>query len=1705
MKEAQLLGAGKKMEQASGSKRVEDSHGKSCSNVGCGRSEKLVDGGIDHLMILAQSAELVEADHQSREDGLHGDQQPASGLFEDFTISGKDTARQHRRTRLTQIRHYARTKHAHMAERLLIKSSTDKSDFPKFEMVYPQEIEKDSKDLHYEVSTTSTCGMVNEKKVHRPNKVFDSSFDTGPTSPTAKHRGSWKSAQRGKEQLRQIDEQQLHKRKHLHDTMSTRQLDVNGEGRRGPPQIYPPYFQWCVSDRAQVLKEKQRFARQVRIQRRQKEKNQETLPTEAEIATVHTEKKRLRPIAPRLFCHKDYFIAHQIEQQTALELSKGFQGEHIVAHGHTKHVAADQQSRDKKQHIAQLGERLLSKQMSSKNSHNGLNSSPEIAQDSHIGQEQNPLRVKGVVRLTQLRCQARVKYVAEKGKVLLKSNGRTKLRMLRIIRAVFHYFGRVGCITRNETVGNRDMRCAFYLLPNPDAHTMTASTLPSTPPHHLKSKPSGTSNLQLQSSSPPPLLLLPRCASLRELKQIQATVVKAQLQHDAATLTKLITWCARNPASAMDHAQLLFGEIAQPDLVLFNTMYKGYARTNRPIRAVALFGKMLQLGLFPDDYTFPSLIKACTGAKALEEGKQVHSLVVRLGLQQNVYVCPTLINLYAECEEVNGARRLFDQMETRCVVSYNAMITGYAKSSRPNEALALFRELQARDVKPTDVTMLSVLSCCAMLGALELGKWVHEYIQKHGFDKYVKVNTALIDMYAKCGSLENAISIFEEMDFRDTQAWSAMIVAYAIHGHGSKAISLFEEMTRARIRPDSITFLGLLYACSHNGLVEEGRLYFHSMRDHHGLVPSVKHYGCMVDLLGRAGLLDEAYQFIRGLPIKPTAILWRTLLSACSVHGNAEMGKRVIKRIFELEDSHGGDYVILSNMCAVDGQWQEVINIRKLMRVRGVAKVPGCSSIEVDNVVHEFFAGDGTHPQSVEMHRMLDVLVKQLKLVGYVPNTSLVFHPDMTEEMKEVSLRYHSEKLAIAFGLINTPPGTTIRVVKNLRVCADCHSAAKLISMIFNREIVLRDLNRFHHFKDGSCSCEMSVVAPHNFQLHLSFVSLLCRNPVLILQRSVQCLRFFHPLEAQAYQPKQPSNQSENFCVDEREIVDQIQSCISKTCLKQIHARLIRTCFIQGTAVLMKFLSQSLKLDMDYSSRVLSQTSEPSMSLCNTILKEYSHGASPEDAFNLYKLMKRQGIGPSPFSASFVIKACNYMQSVVGARQMHAAIIRDGHQHDSLLLTSLMSLYASSGSGEEACLLFEEIPCRDTIAWNVLISCYTRNRRTRDALGVFEAMQAPPNGCQPDDVTCLLTIQACSHLGALMFGDQIQSYIIKQGYANHLQLCNSLIDMYSKCGCLDEAYRVFKETDTRNVVTWSAMISGLAMNGHGKEAITAFKEMLEMGVMPDEQTFTAVLSACSHCALVHEGIGYFDLMRSEFGIVPNIHHYGCMVDLLGRAGLLERAYSLIRSMVIKPDATIWRTLLGACRIHGHVALGERVVGHLIELKAQEAGDYVLLINIYASAGNWEKVAEVRRLMKDRRIQTEPGCSTIDVKGKIHEFVVDDDNHPRKKEIYKMLVEIESQLKIAGYVANVAAELHKAEIEQKESALSYHSEKLAMAFGILATPPGTTLRIAKNLRTCVDCHTFAKVLSSVYNRLVIVRDRTRFHHFRDGSCSCNDYW
>lgn len=293
-----------------------------------------------------------------------------------------------------------------------------------------------------------------------------------------------------------------------------------------------------------------------------------------------------------------------------------------------------------------------------------------------------------------------------------------------------------------------------------------------------------------------------------------------------------------------------------------------------------------------------------------------------------------------------------------------------------------------------------------------------------------------------------------------------------MHGQGKAAIELFEEMQKQMVAPDGITFVNLLSACAHKGLIEEGQHYFHLMKQVHRIEPKMEHFGCMVDMLGRAGFLDEAKRLIDEMPMSPDAGVLGALLGACKIHGDIELGEEIGKQVIELEPHNSGRYVLLANLYANVGRWDDVARVRKLMNDRGVKKVPGFSVIELDGVVSEFIAGGRMHPESKEIYAKVDEMLTCIRSVGYIPETDAVSHDIVEEEEKENPLYFHSEKLAIAFGLLKTKPGSIIRISKNLRVCKDCHQASKFISEVFDREIIVRDRNRFHHFKNGECSCK---------------------------------------------------------------------------------------------------------------------------------------------------------------------------------------------------------------------------------------------------------------------------------------------------------------------------------------------------------------------------------------------------------------------------------------------------------------------------------------------------------------------------------------------------------------------------------------------------------------------------------------------------------
>lgn len=400
--------------------------------------------------------------------------------------------------------------------------------------------------------------------------------------------------------------------------------------------------------------------------------------------------------------------------------------------------------------------------------------------------------------------------------------------------------------------------------------------------------------------------------------------------------------------------------------------------------------------------------------------------------------------------------------------AYNNITSG--DTSLSMEALYLFKEMQISLVKPNEVTLVALIGACANLGALSQGIWAHVYLLKYSVKLNYYVGTALIDMYSKCGCLGLASQLFDQLPERDILCYNAMIGGFAIHGYGHRALQLYEQMKFQGLVPDDVTFIVTMFACSHVGLVEEGCKVFESINEDYGKEPKLEHYGCLIDLLGRAGRVHEAEEKLRDMPMKPNAILWRSLLGAARVHGNLEVGEVALKQLMELEPETSGNYVLLSNMYASIDKWDDVNRVRKLMKDQGINKIPGSSLVEVNGAMHEFLIGDKTHPWTREIHLKLEEVGRRLQQYGHKPRTKEVLF-DIDEEEKEDALAYHSERLAIAFALIASDSTTPIRIIKNLRVCSDCHESTKLVSVIYGREIIVRDRNRFHHFKNGSCSC----------------------------------------------------------------------------------------------------------------------------------------------------------------------------------------------------------------------------------------------------------------------------------------------------------------------------------------------------------------------------------------------------------------------------------------------------------------------------------------------------------------------------------------------------------------------------------------------------------------------------------------------------------
>ncbi|XP_076929766.1 putative pentatricopeptide repeat-containing protein At3g11460, mitochondrial [Bidens hawaiensis] len=877
--------------------------------------------------------------------------------------------------------------------------------------------------------------------------------------------------------------------------------------------------------------------------------------------------------------------------------------------------------------------------------------------------------------------------------------------------------------------------------------------------------------------------LLSQCCKSHSLNpglQVHTHLIKLGINHDPKCRNHLINLYSKS--RVFGYARKVLDESPEPDLVSWFALISGYVVNGFNEEALVGFTEMHKLGIRCNEFTFPSVLKACSIKKDIVGGKQIHKIVVVTGFESDVFVANTLVAVYAKCGNFLDSRKLFDQIVQRNIVSWNALFSCYTQGEYYDQAITLFQDMISSGLRPDEFSLSTIINTCTGLRDVKQGRKIHGCLVKHGYGSDPFSCNALVDMYSKNGDFDDAKAVFDRIVDPDIVSWNAVIAGCVLHELNDTGLELLVRMRRSGLKPNMFTFSSVLKACTGLGLQDSG--------------------------------------------------------------------------------------------------------------------------------------------------------------------------------VKDLGQQFHS-----------------ILIKSNINL-------------------------------DPFLCCGL--------------IDIYCKSG-----------------------------------------------------------------------------------EMEDATRVYNMMPEKELVALNALLCGYSHNSNDIEGLLLFAEEYKDGLGFNETTLLAILNSAASLQTVNVGEQIHGLSVKTGFQSDPFVINSLVDCYAKCGHVEKARKVFDESDIADLATFTSLISAYAQSGQGEEAIKIYLKMQ--DLDLKPDSFICSSLINTCASLSAYEQGKQIHVHTLKFGLLTDTFTANSLVNMYARCGSIDDATRAFLEVPEKGIVSWSAMIGGFAQHGFGKEALSLFNDMLKDGIASNNVTLVSVLTACNHAGLVTQAKHYFETMEGVFGIKPTQEHYACMIDILGRAGKLNEAMDLVNNMPFEANASVGGAVLGAARTHKNVDLGQLAAQKLMLLDPEKSGTHVLLANIYASAGLWENVADVRRLMKDNKVKKEPRMSWLEVKDRVYTFIVGDRTHSMTKQIYEKLDELMELVGKEGYEPVLETDLHNVKISEKEALLSYHSEKLAVAFGLLVTPKRAPIQVKKNLRVCIDCHTFLKFVSKVVTREMVVRDINMFHHFRDGSCSCGDYW
>lgn len=873
--------------------------------------------------------------------------------------------------------------------------------------------------------------------------------------------------------------------------------------------------------------------------------------------------------------------------------------------------------------------------------------------------------------------------------------------------------------------------------------------------------------------------LLQACSKAADLelgRRVHALIVQSGLESDAYLGNQLIGMYSSR--GRLKEATDVFDKLQAPNEFVWASLISAHVKHGQAEKAVRLYFQLRDSDVKPDDRVFVAVLKACANSFALAVGELVHLHVVETGLELNVYVGSALIDMYAKCGMLEKAHEVFDGLTMKDTVTWNTLISGYADKGNGQGAVQLFHEMQQAGMQPDVVTLLGVLKACSRIAALDLGRLTHAYLTERGLAWDVRIGNTLVDMYSKCGSLQDARRMFDELPRRDLVSWTAMITGYAQEGDGDKALNLFHRMCQECVQPNAVTLISLLKACSIIGAYDHGRL-LHDVVIEKGLASDLCICCGLIDMYVKCGTLVDARKLFDALPFKDP-VVWTAMISGYVQHEEGQGALEIYHQM--LLDGVPPNLVVL------------------------LSALKACSSIT-----------------ALEMGKLVHAYV----------------------------------------------------VLSGLE--SDVFVGSSLIHMY--------------------CKCGKRADA------------------LMLFDR-------LHPRSSVSW---------------------------------------------------------------------------------NAIIAGCTDVEDGEDVLHLFQQMEQESIRPDSITFVTILKACSSVEFLDHGRFLHGRVQECGLESDVQVCNALIDMYARCGSFDDALKIFDRLPRREAVSWTALIAGYALHGRGQEAVELFGRMEQ--QGMQPDKVTLLSVLRACSSTSSLQLGRILHSRIVDHKLEPDLCLANALIDMYSRCGDLGSAIRVFDRLHSRDVVSWNTIISAFAQHGCGKEALSFFDQMKRDNTPPDDKTFACLLSACSHAGLLEAGYCTFHTMITEFGMTPNMEHFSCMVDLLSRAGHLDEAEGFVKAMSVEPNSFVWMALLAASRLHGNIPLAERAFEAILKLDPAHTAAHVLMASTYASAGMRDESQQTRARLQAAGGRKEPGRTWMEVKGEVHSFVVDDTEHPERKQILATMSEV----------------------------------------------------------------------------------------------------